>query len=387
MSGPLQGVRVLDLTINMLGPLATQTLGDMGADVIKIEPPDGDPIRDLGPTRNPGMAVYFLSVNRNKRSVVLDLKREEDKQSFIALVKTADVLVHNMRPGAAQRLGIDHASLAPHNPRLVHVSASGYRKDGPWRDRPAYDDVIQGQSGLAAMIGRANGEPRYVPMAIADKLCGLVTASMVAMALVYRANTGQGQEVHVPMLETMLAFNLADHLYHGVLNEPEKGLGYPRMFTPHRRPYATSDGHICLLAQNQTHWKNLFGSFGRPELIEDERFNTYAARAAHIDTLYGIVAEGMRQRSTAEWLALLEKLDVPAAPMNSIEDLWQDPYLAEGEFFQRVRHPTEGETVTMAIPQFFSASPPAIRRLAPGLGEHTEEVLAEVRAAARPPGG
>jgi crotonobetainyl-CoA:carnitine CoA-transferase CaiB-like acyl-CoA transferase len=378
MSGPLEGIRVIDLTINMLGPLATQTLGDMGADVIKIETPDGDPMRDLGPARNAGMATYFLSVNRNKRSVVLDLKTPEGKAAFLALVGSADVLVHNMRPSAAERLGIDHASLASSHPRLVHVSASGYRKDGPWRDRPAYDDVIQGQSGIASLIGRANGEPRYMPMAIADKLCGLVTASMVAMALVHRAKTGLGQEVHVPMLETMVSFNLVDHLYHGMLDEPEKGLGYPRMFTPHRRPYPTRDGHICLLAQNQTHWTRLFAALGKPELIQDPRFSTYAARARNIDVLYGIIGEGMTRRDTAEWLALLEELDIPAAPMNSIEDLWADPYLAEGDFFQRSQHPSEGPMVAMAIPQSFSASPPSIRRPPPRLGEHTDEVLAEI---------
>ena len=378
MSGPLTGIRVIDLTINMLGPLATQTLGDMGADVIKVEPPDGDPMRHLGPARNQGMAAYFLSVNRNKRSVVLDLKQPEQKALLLRLVAGADVLVHSMRPRAAERLGIHYAALAPSNPRLVHVSASGYSKDGPWRDRPAYDDVIQGQSGIAAMNARANGDPRYVPMAIADKLCGLVTTSMVAMALVHRASTGKGQEVHVPMLETMLAFNLADHLYHGVLDESAKGLGYPRMFTPHRRPYATKDGYICLLAQNQAHWCNLLDAFGRPELIDDMRFNTYAARAANVDALYAIVAEGMRSRTTAEWLVVLEELDVPAAPMNSIEDLWSDPYLATTGFFQRMQHPSEGAMVTMAIPQSFSASPPGIARLPPRLGEHTEEILAEI---------
>lgn len=378
MSGPLTGIRVIDLTINMLGPLATQTLGDMGADVIKVEPPDGDPMRELGPARNNGMAAYFLSVNRNKRSIVLDLKQPAQNAALLRLIAGADVLVHSMRPRAAERLGIDYAMLAPANPRLVHVAASGYHKEGPWRDRPAYDDVIQGQSGLAAMNARANGEPRYVPMAMADKLCGLVTASMVAMALVHRASTGRGQAVHVPMFETMLAFNLADHLYHGVLDEPEKGLGYPRMFTPHRRPYATKDGHICLLAQNQAHWRNLLDAFGQPALIDDLRFNTYAARAANIDALYAIVAEGMRSRSTADWLVLLEELDVPAAPMNSIEDLWSDPYLAATGFFQHMLHPSEGDMVTMAIPQSFSDSSPSISRLPPRLGEHTEEILAEL---------
>jgi len=252
MSGPLEGIRAVDLTSAVLGPVATQILGDMGADVIKVEPPQGDPIRPLGPSRHPGMGAYFLNINRNKRSVALDLKRPTARDALLKLVETADVFIHNMRLGAAERLGVDYNTLAARNPRLVYAAATGFRKEGVHRDRPSFDDVIQGESGLAALNGGVGGEPRYVPMAVCDKICGYVLASAIGMALFHRERTGEGQEIHVPMLETMVAFNLVDHLWHGVLAEPEKGLGYPRMLTPHRRPFPTKDGHICI-SRNDRH--------------------------------------------------------------------------------------------------------------------------------------
>ena len=242
MAGALAGIRIVDLTSVVLGPVATQILGDMGAEVIKIEPPEGDPVRGLGPARHPGMGAYFLNINRNKKSLVLDLKRPQALAALLRLAGGADVFVHNMRPGAAARLGIDYAAIAAASPRIVYAWASGYRADGPHRDRAAFDDVIQGESGMAAINAGADGAPRYLPMAVSDKICGHALASAIGMALFARERSGRGQEVHVPMLETMVAFNLVDHLWHGVLAEPEKGLGYPRMFTPYRRPYATEDG-------------------------------------------------------------------------------------------------------------------------------------------------
>jgi crotonobetainyl-CoA:carnitine CoA-transferase CaiB-like acyl-CoA transferase len=239
---------VIETAIAVLGPVAAQVLGDMGAEVIKVETPEGDPMRQIGPARNPGMAAYFLNVNRNKKSVVLDLKQPRARAAMLRLAETADVFLHNMRPGAATRLGIDYRAVSAVNPRIVYAWASGWRPDTPAAERAAFDDVIQGESGLAALNGGVGGEPRYVPMVVGDKVSGHVLAGAVAMALYARERTGKGQEVHVPMMETMAAFNLVDHLWHGVFGEPEKGLGYPRMLTPYRRPYATRDGHVCLLA-------------------------------------------------------------------------------------------------------------------------------------------
>lgn len=374
--GALAGVRVVDLTSNVLGPLCTQILGDMGADVIKVEPPAGDPMRQLGAARKPAMATHFLNFNRNKRSVVLDLKRPDALAALLRLAESADVFVHNMRTGAAERLGIGYRALAERNPRLIYASATGYRKDGPRRDRPALDDVIQGESGVAGINGRPTGDPRYLPMALADKLCGVVLASSIGMALFHRERTGAGQEVHVPMLETMVAFNIADHLWEGTFGTPERGLGYPRMFTPHRRPYATRDGYLCVFVHTDGQWRHLFRIIGRPELAEDPRFATLGGRTEHIDALYTLVGEAVRQHTTAEWLERLAGEDIPYAPMNDLEDLVRDPYLRETGFFHEYTHPDGTPMVTTAVPVDFSASPGSLHRHPPILGEHTREVLA-----------
>jgi crotonobetainyl-CoA:carnitine CoA-transferase CaiB-like acyl-CoA transferase len=379
MSGPLAGIRVVDLTTAVLGPVATQILGDMGADVIKIEPPGGDPIRPLGPSRHPGMGAYFLNVNRNKQSVVLDLKRSQARAALGKLIATADVFVHNMRLGAAARLGLDYRAIAERHPRIVYAAATGFRKDGAYRDRPSFDDVIQGESGLAALNGGAGGEPRYVPMAVCDKICGYVLASAIGMALYHRERSGKGQEVHVPMLETMVSFNLVDHLWHGVLAEPQKGLGYPRMLTPHRRPFPTKDGHICILATTDTQSRHLFEAIDCPELADDERFSTLAQRTNNIGELYEIVIKRMRRRTTAEWRERLDAFDVPNGVVTDLDGLLADPYLADTGFFERVEHPSEGKMLTTAIPVSFSATPGDSFRLPPPrLGQHTGAVLAEL---------
>jgi crotonobetainyl-CoA:carnitine CoA-transferase CaiB-like acyl-CoA transferase len=378
MSGPLAGVRVVDLTTVVLGPVATQMLGDMGAEVIKVETPDGDPVRGLGPARHPGMGAYFLNVNRNKQSLALDLKRPEALQALLRLAVTADVFVHNMRPGAAARLGIDYQRITAANPRIVYAWASGYRAGSAAGDRAAFDDVIQGESGLAAINAAADGAPRYVPMAVSDKICGYVLAGAVGMALYARERTGMGQEVHVPMLETMVAFNLVDHLWHGVLGEPEKGLGYPRMFTPYRRPYATQDGHVCLLATTDRQWQGLFAALDRCDLADDPRFATIAGRADHIDELYTLVAHCMLTRRTAQWRARLDAFDVPNGGVNELQGLLADPYLRDTGFFVPLEHPSEGPTVTMAIPASFSATPGSLRLPPPRLGEHNAALLGEL---------
>jgi crotonobetainyl-CoA:carnitine CoA-transferase CaiB-like acyl-CoA transferase len=375
--GPLAGIRVIDLTTVVLGPFATQTLGDMGADVIKIEAPDGDNCRWIGPHSDTGMGSYFAMLNRNKRSVVLDLKRPAARDALLRLIDGADVFVHNMRLGAVERLGLGYAALSARNARLVYACASGFRKGSSKQEHPAFDDLIQGMSGMATLNAGADGAPRYVPTVVVDKLTGQMLASMIGMALFHRERTGQGQEVHVPMLETALSFLLVEHMWGAVFNQPELGLGYPRMLTPHRRPYATKDGYISVIAVNDTHWGRLFNAMGRASLIEDPRFATIAARSDNVDALYAVLTEGMRERTTAEWLATLSALDIPCGPANKLDDLLDDEYLRETEFFQRMRHPTDGDVTITAIPARFSASPPSVRRLWPALGEHTEEVLRE----------
>lgn len=376
-TGPLKGIRVIDLTTVVLGPFATQTLGDMGADVIKIETPGGDAVRFIGPSRTPGMASYYATLNRNKRCISLDLKTEPARAALRTLIAGADIVVHNMRLGPAARLGLDYESLGAINPRIILACASGFRKDSSARDLPAYDDLIQGRAGLAAINLDAEGAPRYFPTVVADKHCGMTLAAMIGMALFHRERTGEGQEVHVPMLETMLSFLLVEHLWHGTQGEPERGMGYPRMLTPHRRPYPTKDGYICMIAVSDAHYRKIFTAFGMADLIDDPRFSSIKARSDNVELVYGTLNANMRARSTADWMEILTEADIPNGPVNSLLDLFEDAYLRETGFFQEVEHPVEGRMVMTAIPAQFSATPPNIHRLPATFGEHTVEVLRE----------
>lgn len=376
-TGPLAGIRVIDLTINVLGPVSTQILGDMGADVIKVEAPGGDDMRRIGPSRSSGMGAFFLNMNRNKRSIVLDLKQQSSRTALLGLVDTADVFVHSMRPSAVERLGLDYPTLSQRNPRLVYASAGGYRNDSSRRDWPAFDDVIQATSGIAAM-NSVDGEPRYFPTVVCDKLCGYILASTVGMALFARERTGTGQEVHVSMMDAMVGFNMIEHLWGGVLDEPDLGIGYSRMLTPHRRPYKTSDGHISLLAVTNDQWRRLFATIGRPELADDPRFARMEARVSNIDELYSIVVNAMGTRTTKDWQQRLTAADIPNGPVEDFQAVFRDEYLKESGFFRRLVHPSEGKIVSMAPLANFSATAASVHRFPPRLGEHTEEILGEL---------
>ena len=377
VQGPLTGIRIVDLTINVLGPMATQMLGDMGADVIKVEPPAGDPMRMLGPQRASGLAAHFVNFNRSKRSVTLDLKSADALESLMRLVETADVFVHNMRAAAAERLGIGAEAVRARNARIVYAYATGYNKDGPRSERPAFDDVIQGESGVAGLIGQANGEPRFVPYALADKLCGVYLAAAISAALVRRERSGEGQVVHVPMLETMVSFNIVDHLWESTFTGRPEDAGYPRMLTRHRRPYPTKTGYICLMAVTDEQWKRLFQALDRPDLAQDPRFRDMAGRTRHIDELYGALGEEMKTRTADEWAARLDALDVPNARMNMLSDLISDQYLWETGFLSWYDHPSGHRHVALGFPIDFSAAPAGMRRPPPLLGEHNQEILGE----------
>ncbi|MBM86134.1 MAG: carnitine dehydratase [Rhodospirillaceae bacterium] len=380
--GPLSGVRVVDLTINVLGPVATQILGDMGAEVIKVETPAGDPMRLLGPSKSREIGPFFQTTNRNKKSVVLDLKRGEAKAALDKLVGTADVFVHNMRHAAAKRLSIDFDSLRAVNPRLVYGYATGYRKGGPKDARPAYDDVIQGESGIVDLIERANGEARFVPMPISDKFCGYVLASSIAMALYRRERTGVGQEVHVPMLETMLSMNLITHLWRGTQGD-KSNLGYPRALSPHRVPYQTSDGMLCVLAHTDDQWHRLLRAVDRADLIEEPKFKHLAERSENIVELQSHLARALAELTTAEAFRRLDEADLPNGPVTILDGVMDDPYLTETGFFQTFDDMYEGTVVTTAVPVSFSESPGSLRMMAPALGEHTEQILSEIGVASR----
>jgi crotonobetainyl-CoA:carnitine CoA-transferase CaiB-like acyl-CoA transferase len=378
-AGPLTGVRVLDLSINVLGPLATMILGDMGADVIKIETPDGDPNRQNGPARNPNMAAMHLNMNRNKRSITLNLKRPDVLEALLRMVDSADVFIHSMRPAAAERLGIGYEQIAKRNPRIVYGYGCGYLPGGPRENDPAFDDVVQGEAGIADLMLQSVGQARYLPTVIVDKFCGYMLASAVSMALYARERTGLGQLVRIPMLETIVAFNLQEHLWGGVFNPPlGSGVGYVRLLTEHRRPYETSDGYICVLAVNDEQWKRLLPTMGRPELLLDPRFMTVEARTQNINEVYGVVADQMKTQTTAEWHRLLDAIDIPNGPVARFQEMLDDPYLNETGFFHRYEHPSEGSMLTTAVPTLFSATPGGIHRPPPLLGEHNAEVLGAV---------
>lgn len=376
-SAPLAGIRILDLTSVVAGPLATQMLADMGADVIKVEAPEGDAPRHTGPARSPGMAALFMGLNRGKRSLVLDLKIEAARQALWRLIAAADVLVHSMRPQKMAALGFGHEIACAKNPRLVYAALHGYRDGGPYSGQPAYDDVIQGQSGIAALMAQMAGEPRYAPMILADKTCALAIAGAIAAALFARERGGRGQFVEIPMFEQMVAFVLGEHLFGHNFVPPMGPLGYTRVTAPWRRPYRTKDGYLCMMAYTQAHWRKFWNAVGKPEMLADPRFDSIASRAQNIVALYEIAGACIAGKATDEWLALLRELEIPAARMANLDDLFRDPQLAASGFFKRATHPSEGEILYTDLPVRFGDASTSSQRLQPRLGEHSFEVLRE----------
>ncbi|MFC4166294.1 CaiB/BaiF CoA transferase family protein [Teichococcus aestuarii] len=352
----LAGLRVLDASTVVMGPYATRLLADLGAEVLKVEPPEGDVLRRAGQG-----GAMFAHLNRGKRGVVLDLKSPEGQAALRGLAAEADVLVHNMRPDAAARLGLRRQDLAEANPRLIVACAYGYGAGGPYAARPAYDDLIQAAGGLAATIGAARGgDPAYVPLTLADRVVGAHLAFAVMAALACRERTGIAQEVEVPMFETFADLVAGDHLGGLSFDPPEGGPHYARLMSPQRRPYRTADGWIAVLLYTDAHWRRFFALVGREaELAEDPRLATHAARQAHIDHAYGRVAEALLERGTAEWMACLSDADIPVAPVNDIPGLLEDPHLAATGFWRRVEMP-DGRVLRSPAPLGrWSGTPPA----------------------------
>ncbi len=378
MPGPLQGVRVLDLTTVVMGPYATMILGDFGADVIKVEPPEGDVMRYAWPFRHPGMGSIYLNVNRNKRSVVLDLKKDPGREACLALARRVDVLVYNIRPQAMARLKLSYEEVKQENPRIIYVGCFGYSQRGPYAAKAAYDDLIQGASGLPWLLqAQGASEPRYAPMIVADRSVGQQVASAVSAALYFREKTGNGQRIDVPMFEHLLQIVLGDHLG-GYTFEPQHGEpGYARILTPDRRPYQTEDGYVCALIYTNKQWKAFAEIIGRPELLERPEYATQEARSKNYRESYAMIAEEMKRRSTAFWLEALERGDIPVQRMNSLDDIVADPHLKAIDYLHMVEHPSEGRIRSLAVPSEWSESRPEYRRHAPRLGEHTREVLRE----------
>jgi len=381
-TGPLAGIRVLDLTAVVLGPVATQILGDYGADVIKLESLEGDLMRANGVSLHKGMSSIFLAINRNKRSLAVDLKSGAGLAAVKRLLPTVDVLVHNMRVAAIERLGLGYTACAALNPRLVYCVATGFGEEGPDAGKPAFDDVIQAACGLAALLGHEDGRPTYVPSLVADKTTGLALANAVLAALFERERSGLGQQVEVPMLETMAAFVLAEHLGGLTFVPPQGSAGYSRLLAGGRRPAPTRDGFVALLPYTAAHWAAFFGRLGRDDLARKFDIQDRFARNRHVREMYAAMAELTAMLTTAEVLALCRDLDIPATRIYRIDELPEHPHLKAVGLFQPGVHPSEGPMLNLRPPTRFARTPASLHRPAPRLGEHTDEVLREAGLAA-----
>jgi len=379
MTGALSGVRIIDLTSVIAGPLGMRTLADYGADVIKVEGPTGDMARYSVPSRHPQMGALHLNLNRNKRSIALDLKSKAAAEVMRRLIAKADVLAHNMRPDALKRAGLDYETCRAINPKLIHAGIIGFGHGGRYRDRPAYDDLIQATSGLASLFGRGNGgAPRYVPLNVVDRLTGVTAVHAILAALFHRERTGKGQAVEIPMFENLIEFMLGDHMTGHLFDPPLGPMGNKRALSFNRRPYPTKDGVICVIPYVDKHWQSFFEVAGlNAKYGNDPRFATPASRAQNIDEIFGLLAEALEKKTTAEWLKLLTEADIPCGPIQALEDLLDDPHLKDVGFFGHYEHPTEGGMTVPKPAVFMSETPPKVEHLAPALGADTRAVLAE----------
>jgi formyl-CoA transferase len=376
--GPLQGIRIIDMTSVLMGPYATQTLGDYGADVIKVEAPEGDITRRIGPARHPGMGPVYLNANRSKRSIALDLKTAAGRAALLRLVATADVLVYNVRPQAMARLKLDYESVAAVNPRIVYAGMFGFGQDGPYAAKPAYDDLLQAGAGLSHLLARAgDGTPRYVPTALADRVVGLSAVGIILASLLHRDRTGRGQRVDIPMFETMVGFVMGDHLGGLTFEPPLDQGGYARHMSPDRRPYRTRDGFISVIVYNDKQWNSFFEATGRQDLARDPMFATFDGRMTNIDAVYAELGRIFAERSTAEWMKLLQQADLPVMPVHDLQSLLMDPHLVATGFFPVAQHPTEGAVRSMRVAATWSETAVDPQRLAPRLGEQTSVILRE----------
>ena len=379
MTGPLDGIRVIEFTSVVLGPFACQILGDLGADVIKVEPPGGDTNRNLGPVKNTeGLAALFLTCNRNKKSIVLDLKSDEGREAALKLIATADVVVHNFRPKAMEKLGLDYQAVKKINPDIIYCATYGFSKKGPYGDKGALDDSIQAASGVAMLMKMVEGEPRYLPTIIGDKTTGLNVANAVTSALFHRERKGKGQEIEVPMFETMVSYVMVEHLWGQVFEPPLAPAGYTRLMSKHRRPYKTKDGYIAVLPYWDNHWATFCKLIDREDMISDERFINMKSRLENIDITYSETGKALAKRTTDEWLEALSDTNVPHMHVSELDDLTQNQHLIESEFWEMHQHPTEGTLRMPKLPIYFSESPASIRLMPPKLGAHNDELLSEI---------
>ncbi|MGE0421433.1 MAG: CaiB/BaiF CoA transferase family protein [Reyranellaceae bacterium] len=377
MAGALAGLKIVDMTIVALGPFATMMLAEQGAEVIKVESPEGDTTRHVGPSKaNKGMGPHHLFVNRNKRSLCLDLKQPAALKALMKVIEGADALVYSIRPAAMARLGLSYEAVRRVNPTICYVGAYGYHEDGPYGHLPAYDDAIQAACGFASLMAGDSGVPRYAPTIMADKTVGLTLAYAVLCALMHKVRSGEGQKVDVPMFETMVNWLMLEHLWERSL-APDGKMGYSRLTTPTRKPYRASDGYLAILPYTDRHWRAFFEVAGEPGVMDDPRYATMAQRSQHIAEVYAMLERLTPTRTVGEWIEALRAREIPCMPVQSLEQLPDDPHLKARGVFRTVEHHSEGEITTLAPPVAFSATPSEHGRGAPLLGEDSRAVLRE----------
>ncbi len=378
-AGPLEGINVVDLTSVVVGPLCTQILADHGAEVIKVENIKGDIGRNLnGKSVTPGMGAKFLHLNRNKRSITLDLKNPAGFDALKKLIARADVLVWNVRPAAMARLKLAYEDVRAINAKIIYCGMFGFGQDGRYRAKPAFDGIIQGAAGMSGLFARAGERPRNIPLVAADKVVGLVAVQMITMALYQRTRTGEGCAIEIPMLENFVKFVMEEHMYLRTFEPALGGTGDPRPLDPKAGPCQTKDGYICIAATTDKQVLSLFDAMGRPELKSDPRFNSMTARFANSRDYYEIRTEGLKEKTTAEWLEIFDRMDIPATIMNTPDTIFDDPHLNDVEFFQWKQHPTEGKIRVMRMPNKWSSKIREDWMPAPKLGQHSVEILHEI---------
>nr|WP_201764710.1 CoA transferase [Halomonas titanicae] len=374
----LEGIRIVDMTSVIFGPYCTATLASMGADVIKIEPARGDEVRRVGkPAATRGMGPCHMTVNSGKRSVTWDLKTPEGQAELRCLLKQSDVFIHNLRTDAIERLGLGYEAVKRLRDDIIYVHCSGFGTEGPYAGRAAYDDIIQAASGAASLLPRTddNPAPRFLPMAMADKVSGLHGVYAVLAALFHRQRTGAGQHVEVPMFESFTHFLLQEHMYGRTFLPPNETAGYPRQLDPHRQPMQTADGYIAVAPYTDERWVRFFEVTGYADFLTDNRLNSARSRFQHLDRMQIKMRELMLTRTTDDWLMLMASHDIPANRVSDLDEVFQDPHLQAVGFFRKRTHPSEGGYLEMRPPVRFSAGDSADMRPSPLLGEHNDEIV------------
>ena len=378
--GVLSGYKILDLTSVVLGPYCTQMLGDLGADVIKIESPEGDIMRHAGPHVSEGMGPIYLTINRNKRALTLDIKKDGAKKILSRLIKDSDAIIHNIRAGGMRRLGFDYESVKQINPNIIYCHAVGYGSKGQYAERQAYDDLVQAASGAAFMLPMQDGssEPRYFPSLIADKTTGLHAAYAMLAGFLHRERTGRGQFIEVPMMECMVSFTMAENLFGHAFVPPQEPIAYTRSINPNRKPYKTKDSYIAIMPYTNDNWRCYFELGGMPDVIDDPRYSTYAERTKHITDLYKLAEEIAVQRTTDEWMEKLGEKNVPCMRVHNLESVLDDPQVRDTGFLEQRKHPSEGDYLAINNPVSFSDSPAVIDKDPPLQGQDRDEILQEI---------